>query len=198
MATRCYDLVEMRRVAAIAVVVGVVSACGGRQPVETAWVMPDLASGPSAGYPFAPTGLGAGADAATADGPRGDHPEMAFADTDGFWRVDEGRAVREARATGRGVCIDFYAEWSEGSRRLEEEVLSDVEVRAALLERYVPLRIDVTEETMRGREQLERFRVNRLPALLLLGPDGAEDARVGRVVSPRELVDRIKALVHEE
>jgi len=175
----------------------VLGGCGG-QAVETAWVMPELATADADGRPFPPVALGMGSDRGRDDRPRGDYPEMAFVEREGFWRVDESRAAREARATGRGLFVDFYAAWSEPSRRLDDEVLRDVETRAAIAARYVPLRVDVTEESAKGRELLERFEVDRLPALVMVGPDGVEEERVVAVVSARELVERIRGRASAE
>ncbi len=182
----------MRRLVSIAVLVGTFVGCGAQQPVGTSWVMPELSPHDDRGVPFAPVAIGAGADHSRDDLPRGDYPEVAFEDATGFWRVDERRAIREARATGRGLFVDFYAEWSEPSRRLDDEVLSDVEARAAIMARFVPLRIDVTEESATGREQLARFQVNTLPALVMLDPLGSEVDRVEEVITVEAFVDRIR------
>lgn len=187
----------MRRLDSIAVLVGAIvgcaaAGCAAQASVDTAWVMPELAPHDDRGVPFAPLSLGGGADRAREDLPRGDYPEVAFEDASGFWRVDERAAVHEARATGRGLFIDFYAEWSEPSRRLEDEVLSDVEARATIMARYVPLRIDVTEESAAGREQLERFGVDALPALVMVDPDGSEVDRVDELITVEALVDRVR------
>lgn len=182
----------MRRVVSIAVLVGTIVGCGARQPVDPAWLMPEMSTHDDRGVPFTPLAMGAGADHGGVDLPRGDYPDVAFEDASGFWRVDERRAFREARATGRGLFIDFYAEWSEPSRRLDDEVLSDVEARATIMARYVPLRIDVTEESALGREQLARFGVNALPALVILDPDGREVDRVDELITVEALLDRLR------
>ncbi len=161
------------------------SACGGA-PAGDVWTMPTvpLAAEASAserrgahGMPFTYTGAAGiqGGDAMTRedDGP-GDLPETGFAPAHGFWRSDEHEAQREARAYGKGLLVSFFAEWCDECRRLERDTLRDPEIRRAVVNRFVPLRIDLTEETRENREQSERYAVSRVPSLLVLDASGRE------------------------
>jgi thiol:disulfide interchange protein len=49
------------------------------------------------------------------------------------------------------------------------------------LERYVLLKIDVSEDTERDRELQDKYGAKQLPQLVLLDPAGREAARVGKV-----------------
>jgi thiol:disulfide interchange protein len=164
--------------------------------MHTTWVMPEIAASHGAasepGYAFVPSTDGVGADEPEST-PRGDYPVFQLAnDASGFWRFDEERARRQARASGRGLFVAFYADWSDGARRLDDHALSDVQARAAILARFVPLRVDVTEESMASREQLTRYGVDRLPAIVMLGPDGEEQDRVVDAVDALALLSRVQ------
>ena len=87
--------------------------------------------------------------------------------------------------------IDFYAEWCDGCRYLEGDTLRDYEVRVAILERYVPLRVDVTEETFVTRELLERYKVMTLPAIVLIDPQGNERDRVEAYIPAHAMLERL-------
>src|SRR5262245_59489038 len=95
----------------------VTAACAPARDPESAWTMPatggvDLAPAGVDGYPFAQAGNGQVADVLVheSDVP-GDLPEMAVHGHRGLWRANEKKALAEARALGRGVVIDFWAEW---------------------------------------------------------------------------------------
>src|SRR5438067_3533302 len=61
------------------------------------------------------------------------------------WLHDERAAVEQARATGKGLLIDFSAEWCAACQELEVLVFSHSEVLAVVAESFVPLKIDATE-----------------------------------------------------
>lgn len=129
---------------------------------------------------------------AEADGEPGDFPETAYPNEDPFWRWSERDAWREAEATRRGVLVDFYADWCEECRTTAWEIWRDPLVRRAIASRYVPLRIDVTEVTKEGREQLERFQVRRLPTSIAVDPEGHELWRFTTSPPPDDVIAMLR------
>lgn len=154
------------------------------------------AARPRSGHPFGMFGAGvAGGDAPEEVTGRGDPPESMYAKKlRGFWLHDEEEAVREAKRSGRGLFVSFWASWCEDCRKLDEETLRAPEVRAAIYGAFVPLRIDVSEETRLGRLQLERYRVDHVPAIIVLDDDGHERDRLGAYVSEEVMLERIAAV----
>jgi thiol-disulfide isomerase/thioredoxin len=178
--------------------------CGGRAPVETVWAMPAMqpqpqAADPQRGYPFAyaTTGVPGGDSASSGgegrDGHPGDLPETMYDAAGRFWIADEAAAIREAQDSGRGVLIQFYAEWCDSCRLLRDETLRDFDVRSAIRRRFVPLRIDVTEETFVNRDQLERYKVMHLPAIVMMDVGGNESDRIEQYVPAVEMLSRLTA-----
>ncbi|MCA9623789.1 MAG: thioredoxin family protein [Myxococcales bacterium] len=175
----------------VVTVAAVTLGCASPAPMQ-AWLMPAMPLG-SDGVPFATDPETVARADVGEDAERvGDLPEMAQVTTRGFWRSDEEAALREARARGLGVFVHFYAEWSEASRKLDRDLLQDWEVRQAIAARYVPLRIDLTEETMAGRDQCSRYRVERLPTMVLLGPDGLEQTRLTSSLEAGDLLVQLE------
>jgi hypothetical protein len=193
----------MSRLLPLGLLLACIAGCSGA-PSRDMWVMPlspDPAAGTasqSGGFPFSyPTSGVAGADDGSEDLPRGDLPEDSYERPKGFWRRDEAEARREAHATRRGVLVSFFAEWSEDCRQLEDDTLISPEVRGAIREGYVPLRIDVTEETRAGRALLERYGVDQLPAIILIDVQGHELDRINEFVTQQALLDRLARSKHE-
>jgi thiol:disulfide interchange protein len=164
--------------------------------------MPDVGSDSSAvsarereGYPFGLPGSGVrGGDAAAEVDEPGDLPDALHAprgERRGFWRLDEEAAIREAKRTGRGLLVSFWADWSEDCVELHQKTLRDPSVRAAIFGGYVPLRIDVTEESRLGRIQLQRYGVAHLPAVILLDDEGNELDRVEELISEKGMLERL-------
>ncbi len=166
--------------------------------------MPDMrlqASSTSAqartAHAFALSGVGApGADRLTRVDELGDLPEDGYLVTSrGFWRQNEEESVREARQTGRGLLVSFWADWCFACLELEEGPLREPAVRAEIFARYVPLRIDVSEETRLGRTQLARYGVDHLPAIIIIDDRGRERARIGEYVSEQVMLERLRSAV---
>ena len=89
-------------------------------------------------------------------------------------------ALGEARAAGRPVVVDVYADWCISCKELEAFTFPDRRVQQAL--RGVELlRADVTANDAGDRALLQRFDLYGPPAILFFGPDGTE-RRGGRVV----------------
>lgn len=119
---------------------------------------------------------------------RGELPDAGPLDEDPFWRTDEARARQEAQRAGKGLFVAFYADWCDRCRALDRHALEDPIFRFRVQQRFVPLRVDVTEPSTAEREQLERYGVDRLPAVLFVGADGRLARRFDEVVPLRQLL----------
>ena len=77
-------------------------------------------------------------------------------------------ALARARAEKKLVFVDMYADWCGWCTKMDEDVFTDARVQTALLD-YVPIKMDVDRG---GRSVASRYRVDGLPAFLLLNGDG--------------------------
>ncbi len=83
-------------------------------------------------------------------------------------------ALERARAEGKLVLVDFFAEWCGPCKRMEAEVYSDPRVAAVLAERYVLLKVDTDEYPAAGKP----YRVTGIPDARLLAADGRQVGRI--------------------
>ncbi|MEM9492274.1 MAG: thioredoxin family protein, partial [Myxococcota bacterium] len=104
------------------------------------------------------------------------------------WLSDEQAAYSQAEASGKGVLIDFYSDWCEPCKDMEE-TFADPRVAAAITSAYVPLRFDLTEDTEADEARKDKYRVKLLPTVLFLGNDGDEQGRIGTFVEPDDFLD---------
>lgn len=100
-----------------------------------------------------------------------------------FKRISSVRDLRaeldQARAAGRPVMLDFYADWCITCKELERETFPDPRVRARLKD-MVLLQADVTAYNGADQQLLEEFGLYGPPAILFFDA-GARELPGGRV-----------------
>lgn len=105
-----------------------------------------------------------------------------------FWNLDDEEAFARARETNRPIFMDFFATWCLPCVEMEANTFSDESVQKLLLEKFVPLKIECTQETPQCQKMVERYGVVGWPAFVLIRPDGRVIEKiVGRSFKPAEL-----------
>ena len=90
--------------------------------------------------------------------------------------------VAAAKKAKRPIFLDLYADWCHPCKKLEKQTFSHPSVRE-LLDKYYAVKFNI--DKAEGKALVRRFRVNRFPTTLMLGPDGRERERVVGFYSPR-------------
>jgi len=111
------------------------------------------------------------------------------------WQTYSEERVAQAARDGKPVVIDFSAAWCIKCRELEEKSFPDPAVRE-LFGSVAPLRVDLTKPGPVEQAAQKRFGVRGLPAIIFIGPDGAEieGLRAVGFVDGAELVRRLREL----
>jgi thiol:disulfide interchange protein len=78
-------------------------------------------------------------------------------------------ALARAKTERKLVFVDLSADWCTWCTKMDEDVFVDSRVRKALLD-FVPIKVDTDKSG--GRSVANRYRVNGLPAFLLVDADG--------------------------
>ena len=85
--------------------------------------------------------------------------------------------LAEARANGKPLLLDFYADWCVSCKEMESETFPDAAV-SALMKRFVLVRADVTANLPAHQALLKRFGLYGPPGIILFDPSGQEKGRV--------------------
>jgi thiol:disulfide interchange protein DsbD len=93
---------------------------------------------------------------------------------------DLEREVATAKASGRSVMLDFYADWCVSCKEMEHNTFTEADVQDAL-DNTVLLQADVTANDDQDRELLKHFGIFGPPTIAFYGADG-EERRNFRVV----------------
>jgi thiol:disulfide interchange protein DsbD len=83
--------------------------------------------------------------------------------------------ARIARANGKTVLLDFYADWCVSCKEMERYTFSDDKVRAKL-KSAVLLQVDVTANNDEDKALLKRFELFGPPAILFFDAQGHEQS----------------------
>lgn len=102
------------------------------------------------------------------------------------------QAVAASLSAGRGVIVDFSADWCVPCHEMELQVFPDAGVRAAA-KGFDAYRVDMTRGNSPAADQ---YGVKGVPTILLMGPDGREraDLRVTGKIDAAEFVRRLAAV----
>ncbi len=142
------------------------------------------AGGSSPWQPLA--GLGSGASPAPASAEAGFRPVKTLADV--------RREVDSAAATGRGVMLDFYADWCVDCKRMEKYTFAEPAVQAALGDMLL-LKADVTANDARDRELMNHFGIFGPPAtLFFVGGDELRPLRLIGFMPPEEFTEHVQRI----
>jgi thiol:disulfide interchange protein DsbD len=107
--------------------------------------------------------------------------------------ADLDRELAAAKAAGRPVMLDFYADWCVYCKQLEKETFPDPGVRAALAQGIV-LKADVTANDEGDKALLARIGIPGPPAMIFYAADGTErrGSRLLGFMPPGEFSEHVR------
>jgi thiol:disulfide interchange protein DsbD len=86
---------------------------------------------------------------------------------------DEVAALARARAEGKPVIIDFWADWCAACKELDKTAWADPRVQAAA-ERFVLLKMDGSHDTDAFQAVFEKYQVLGMPTVVFIDASGRE------------------------
>ena len=112
------------------------------------------------------------------------------------WEKYDAQKLAAAKAAGKPVVIDFYADWCLPCKELDEKTFTDAAVISEL-DRYVRLKADLTvAEDETTKALTSQYGVIGVPTIVFLDANGNEqkDQRVTGFEPPAKFLDRAKAV----
>jgi thiol:disulfide interchange protein len=107
------------------------------------------------------------------------------------WGNDLPSALAKAGSENKLVMVDFYADWCQWCKRLDQKTFSNSDVQKALAD-VVTVRLNGERE---GRQDAERFGVEGYPTLIFLNASGAEVGRIPGYMDPGPFLEELHSIL---
>jgi len=108
-----------------------------------------------------------------------------------WMRNDEAGALAKAKQENKPVLIDFYADWCAACVELDEKTWPDGNVKQVVSD-FVLLKFDFTKQNDATKALMVKYKIQGLPTVLLLTPDGVEKNRFAGFKAPNETIQWVK------
>jgi thiol:disulfide interchange protein DsbD len=107
-----------------------------------------------------------------------------------FWNDDAQQGFSKAAAEGKLIFLDFFASWCLPCVEMETRTFSDESLQRLLMDRFIPIKIDCTQETDQCQKMVEKYSVIGWPTFFILSPQGEViETVVGKNLNATELID---------
>lgn len=104
------------------------------------------------------------------------------------WRRDLNAARQEAKQAGKPILVEFFATWCGACKRMDEQTFTDPKVLREMGQ-WIPVKVDVDQYS----DQAASYRINGVPTLVFLSPDGRLITTLVGFAGPDEVLGLMKS-----
>jgi len=108
-----------------------------------------------------------------------------------FWLSSDEEGFAQAKATGRKVLIDFFADWCVACREMDDKTWPDVSVQAEL-SNTVRIKLDLSRQEENTAVVQKKYNIIGMPTVVLFNEEGKELGRFAGLKTPAEVKDFLR------
>jgi thioredoxin:protein disulfide reductase len=110
------------------------------------------------------------------------------------WSHDEQAALVRARAEGRPVVLDFWADWCTACKDLDRGAWADRAVQEEV-SRFVTVKVDGTDDSPAFQTLMAKYAVVGMPTVIFIDAKGREvPLRVTSAIEPGEMIEMLRRI----
>ena len=107
------------------------------------------------------------------------------------WESDLHKALAKAGGEKKLVMVDFYTDWCQWCRRMDQKTFSDAHVQRAL-GRVVSVKLNAEKD---GRAAAARYSVEGYPTIVFLNASGGEVGRIPGYLEPGPFLEELESIL---
>ena len=112
--------------------------------------------------------------------------------SDYFIQNNLEQAKQQAAQEGKLIFVDFWAEWCNPCKWMDEQTFSNPQVKDYLSKEYISVRVDI--DNFQGYNLKEEYNIRYLPTLLVLNEQGELIKKYEESFAPSKLISLLKEL----
>jgi thiol:disulfide interchange protein DsbD len=107
------------------------------------------------------------------------------------WEKDLSMALARAGGEKKLVMVDFYTDWCQWCKRMDQKTFADGNVQKAL-QRVVSVKLNAEKD---GRSAAARYSVAGYPTIVFLNASGSEVGRIPGYLEPGPFLEELEDIL---
>jgi len=127
------------------------------------------------------------------------HKPSVNSHLENIWMTNDEAGFQKALANNKPIFMDFFATWCVPCLEMEKKTFSQPEIQNFLKEKFIPIKVECTEETPQCKRLVDKYGIIGWPTMLVLTPQGEVIEKiVGENLPPEAFKERLKMKLAKE
>lgn len=111
-----------------------------------------------------------------------------------FYRIPLEKAFELAREQNKMLFVDFYADWCQPCKMMDNNVFTVPEVYTLFNDRFINVKLDV-EDRAHGSQAAANYNVAAMPTFMVIHPDEGVKLNIRGYRDPQSLIGQVQQVL---